>query len=238
MREHDGAGEAKHHQAEILGSVEFQREPGHRRARRRDHHRRDRTGDKRGNRCDRQRRSGAALLRHLMAVQAGHDRRRFARDVDQDGGGRAAVLRAVENTGQHDQRRGRRQRERERQQDRDGGDRCNAGQHADKRADQRAEKAEAEVGRRKRDCEAQWRDWQSGPLRRSTHCGHTGIGNPSTVTNRSTAKIASATAKSAFSRSRDVVSGEPRTDHHREACQRQTNDRQEHREQRDRYRDQ
>ena len=33
----------------------------------------------------------------------------LARHVDQDGGGRAAVLRAVEDAGQHDQRRGRRQ---------------------------------------------------------------------------------------------------------------------------------
>src|SRR4051812_18601064 len=34
-----------------------------------------------------------------------------------------------------------------------------------------------------------------------------------------------------------VVSSEPGTDHHREACQRQTDDRQQHREQRDRCRD-
>jgi hypothetical protein len=96
----------------------------------------------------------APLFRHLMAVETGHDRRRFARHVDQNGGGRAAVLRAVENSGQHDQRRRRRQRKRERQQDRDGRDRRDAGQHADQRSDQCAEKTEPKVGGRERDREA------------------------------------------------------------------------------------
>ena len=40
------------------------------------------------------------------------------------------------------------------------------------------------------------------PLPTAAHRGHTGIGSPSTVTNSSTAKIASTTASTAFSRSR------------------------------------
>ena len=70
-----------------------------------------------------------------------------------------------------------------------------------KRADQRAEKAEAEVGRRKRDREAR------GEIGNQVHAGA-----PLMVANldrqsehhdeQNTAKIASATAKSAFSRSR------------------------------------
>ena len=61
-------------------------------------------------RGDRQRRPGAALPRHLVAVDAGDDRRGLARQVDQDRGGRAAVLRAVIDAGQHDQRADRRRR--------------------------------------------------------------------------------------------------------------------------------
>ena len=192
----------EHHQAEIFGGIELQRQPGHRRARGRDHQCRDGAGDERGDRGDRQRRAGAALLRHLVAVEAGHDRRRFARHVDQDGRGRAAVLRAVENSGQHDQRRRRRQRERERQQDRDCGDRRDAGQHADQRADQRAEETETEVGRRERHREAgcEIGEQVHTPVRLTT--ARSGSASPSTLTNNTTANTASPTPSMAFSRSR------------------------------------
>ena len=93
-------------------------------------------------RRDRKRRAGAALPRHLVAVEAGDDRRGFARQVDQDRRGRAAILRAVEDAGQHDQAGHRLEVEGERQQHRDGGDRPDAGQHADQRADHRADKRE------------------------------------------------------------------------------------------------
>ncbi len=56
-------------------------------------------------RRDAERRTGAALPRHLVAVDGGDDRRRLARNVDQDRGGRAAVLRAVVDAGEQDQRR-------------------------------------------------------------------------------------------------------------------------------------
>ena len=47
--------------------------------------------------------------RHLVAVERGHHRGGLARKLDQDGGGRAAVLRAVIDAGEHDQRRDRRE---------------------------------------------------------------------------------------------------------------------------------
>src|SRR4029078_7915965 len=40
---------------------------------------------------------GASLLRHLVPVEAGHDRRGLARYVQQDRGRRAAIHRAVED---------------------------------------------------------------------------------------------------------------------------------------------
>ena len=55
----------------------------------------------------------------------------------QDRRRRAAVLRAVVDAGQHDQRRHRLQRIGRRQQHRDRRDRTDAGQHADQRAEQR-----------------------------------------------------------------------------------------------------
>ena len=54
--------------------------------------------------------AGAAIARHGVAVDAGDDRGGFARQVDQDRGGRATVLRAVIDAGQHDQRSHGRQR--------------------------------------------------------------------------------------------------------------------------------
>ena len=101
-----------------------------------------RAGEERAERRDRERRAGAALPRHLVAVDAGDDRGGFARQVDQDGRGRAAVLRAVKDAGEHDQPGDRLEMEGQRQQHRDGGDRADAGQHADQRADQGAREAQ------------------------------------------------------------------------------------------------
>ena len=102
MRQHHRADQAEHHQTEIFGRVEFQRERRQRHAKQAITIVADRAGDERGDGGDRQRRAGAALLRHLVAVDAGDDRRGFARHVDEDRGGRAAILRAVEDAGQHD----------------------------------------------------------------------------------------------------------------------------------------
>ncbi len=102
--EHHRAGEPEHHQAEILGGIELEREAAHRRARGRDHDGRDGARKERGDRGDRERGAGAALLRHLVAVEAGDDGRGFTRHVDKDRRGRTAILRAVENAREHDQR--------------------------------------------------------------------------------------------------------------------------------------
>ena len=109
---------------------------------------RDGAGEERADRRDGERRPRAALARHLVAVEAGDDRRRLAGQVHQDRRRRAAVLRAVVDAGQHDQRRDRRQREGHRQQHRDRRHRADAGQHADQRAEQHADEAVEEVERR------------------------------------------------------------------------------------------
>ena len=84
-------------------------------------------------------------LRHLVAVERGDDRGRLAGDVDQDRRGRAAILRAVIDAGEHDQRADRIEPEGDRQQHRDRRDRPDAGQHADQRADEAADEAEQDV---------------------------------------------------------------------------------------------
>ena len=145
VRQHDRGDEAEHHQREIIRRVELLRDRGERRAERRDEQRADAAGEERAERRDAERGAGAALLRHLVAVDAGDDRGRLARHVDQDRRGRAAVLRAVIDAGEHDQRRQRIEPEGDRQQHRDGRDRADAGQHADQRAEQAAEQREAEI---------------------------------------------------------------------------------------------
>jgi len=97
-----------------------------------------------------QRRASAATAGHLVAVDAGDDGRGLARQVDQDRGGRAAVLRAVEDAGEHDQARRRLEMERQRQQHRDGRNGTDAGQHADQGSDQRAGERKEHVRRRQR----------------------------------------------------------------------------------------
>ena len=83
-----------------------------------------------------------------MAVERSDHRGRLARNIDQDRRGRAAILRAVIDAGEHDQRADRRQAEGDRQQHRDGGDGADARQHADQRADQSADQAQQKVDRR------------------------------------------------------------------------------------------
>lgn len=108
-------------------------------------------------RGDGQRGAGAAVAGHLVAVQAGDHRGGLAGNVDQDGGGRTSVLRAVEDPGQHDEAGGRRHAEGERQQQRHGRHRADARQHADHGADQRADQAVQQVVPA-----ARWRSRSSG----------------------------------------------------------------------------
>ena len=154
-RQHHGEDQAHDHEREILGRAEDQRELGERGAERRDDEGRHGAGEERADGRDAERHAGAALAGHLVAVERGDHGGRLAGNVDQDRRGRAAVLGAVVDAGQHDQRAGRIEPEGDRQQHGDGGDRPDAGQHADQRADEAAEEGEAEVLQAERDAEAE-----------------------------------------------------------------------------------
>ena len=104
-----------------------------------DQERRHGAGEERADGRGGERHAGPPLPRHLVAVERGDHRRRLAGQVDQDRGRRAAVLRAVVDARQHDQRRDRRQRERDRQEHGDGRGRAEPGQHADQRAEEHAQ---------------------------------------------------------------------------------------------------
>jgi hypothetical protein len=155
LREHHGADQPEHHQGKVFGGSELERElgQGHR----------DAAismvatvpAKKEPSAAIAQRRAGLALARHLVAVEAGDHRGRFARHVEQDRRRRPAVLRAVVDAGQHDQRRHRLQRVGRRQQHRDRRDRADAGQHADQRAQQHADQCVQQVDRRQGDAEAE-----------------------------------------------------------------------------------
>ena len=137
--------QAQHHQREILGRAELERHVGKRRREQRQDHGRHRAGEERAQGGGRQGLAGPALLGHLIAVDRGHHRGAFARQVDQDRGGRAAVLGAVIDAREHDQGRDRRQREGQRQEHGDGGQRPQAGQHADRGAEQAADEGVEQV---------------------------------------------------------------------------------------------
>ena len=134
-------GEAEQHQREVLRRAEGERGPRERRREQREAERAERAGDERADRGDAERGAGAALQRHLVAVDAGHHRARFAGHADQHRGQRAAVLRAVVDAGEQDDRRGRVGAEGERQQQRDRRRRADARQHADHLPHQHAEEA-------------------------------------------------------------------------------------------------
>ena len=132
-----------------------------RRQRRRDdgeHQHAEGAADPRSDRGDAERGAGAALLRHGVAVDAGHHRGRFARDAHQDRGGGAAILRAVIDAGEHDDGLRGVEPEGHRQQDRNAGERADAGQHADQRADQAAEKGVPDIARHARRPKSRDRD--------------------------------------------------------------------------------
>jgi hypothetical protein len=144
-RQHDREAQTHHHQRKILGRAEQQRELGQRRAERGDDDGGNAAGEEGAERRRAERDAGAALLGHLVAVQRGDDRGRLAGDVHQDGRRRAAVLGAVIDAGEHDQRAHRIEPEGDRQQDGDGRDRADARQHADQRADETAGEAQGDV---------------------------------------------------------------------------------------------
>jgi hypothetical protein len=80
-----------------------------------------------------------------VTVDGGHRGGRLAGQVDQDGRGRAPVLGAVIDAGQHDQRSDRLQAEGDRQQHGDRRRRPDAGQHADRRTEHDADEAVEDV---------------------------------------------------------------------------------------------
>ncbi len=131
---------------------------GERCERRRDnskHQHAERAADPRANRCNAKRGAGAAFLGHGIAVDAGHHRRCLAGNAHQDRCGGAAILRAVIDTGEHDDRLRGVQTEGHRQQDGDARERTDARQHADERANQATEKRVPRVGRQQGDREAE-----------------------------------------------------------------------------------
>ena len=85
-----------------------------------------------------ERRPRAAVARHLGALQRGDDGARLARRVQQDGGGGAAVHRAVPHAAEQDEGARRAHLEGDGQQQRHGERRPDAGQHAHRRAEQAA----------------------------------------------------------------------------------------------------
>jgi hypothetical protein len=89
--------------------------------------------------------------RHRVAFDRGHDRAGLAGGVEQDGGGRAAVLGAVVDAAEHDEGRRRLEPESRRQEKRDGGRGPDARQYADGGAQRHADDRPHQDGRRERD---------------------------------------------------------------------------------------
>ncbi len=147
VRQRDRGDEAEHDQREVLGRAEVQRRARERRGGEREDEGGDGAGEERAERGGGERRAGLALPRHLVAVDGGDRGGRFAGQVDQDRGGRAAVLRAVVDAGEHDERGDRREGEGDRQQHRDGRGRADPGQHPDEGAEQHADEAVEQVDR-------------------------------------------------------------------------------------------
>ena len=114
----------------------------------------DGAGDERADGGGGQRLGAAALARHHVAVDGGDDRARFARRVEQDRGGRAAIHGAVVDAAEHDEGGGGIELGGDRQEQRHGERRADARQHADGGADRDAQRRPEQVHRRQRHGEA------------------------------------------------------------------------------------
>ena len=167
--------QAEHEQSGVFRRPEPERDGRERRRDQGQHHHAECAADPGADRRDAERRAGAAFLRHGVAVDAGHHRRGFARNAHQDRGGRAAILRAVIDAGEHDDGLRGVEAEGHRQQDGNAGQRPDARQHADQRADQAAEKRVPQVGRRKGDgkavCQAEEGGFHGDPRIRAARPG-------------------------------------------------------------------
>lgn len=125
--QHHGADQAQDHQGKVFGRTEFESQFGQWWCESSQNQRAHTTSEKRAQSGSSQRRSRSTFSGHLVTVNTGHHRGRFTRQIHQNGGGRTAVLRAVINTGQHDQRRHRRQGVGSRQQHGNRGHRTHPG---------------------------------------------------------------------------------------------------------------
>ena len=135
--------------------------------------------------------------------------------VDQDGGGRAAVLGAVVDAGQHDQRRDRRQGEGRRQQHRDGGHRPQPGQDAHQGAEQDADEADGQVGEGHGRLQAQRQVGEElhGEVYPPNQEPKMGMGTPRPFTNTRAQKTAAPTASGTADRreNRGLAQADPIT---------------------------
>jgi hypothetical protein len=146
--------QSKHEQRGVFGRTEAQREGRERRRHDREHNDAEGGRDERPDGRDAERRAGPATLRHRIAVDARHHGGGLARDAHEDRCGRAAVLRAVIDAGEHDHGLGRVEAEGERQQNADAGQRTDPGENADQRANQAADERVPQDVRLQRDGEA------------------------------------------------------------------------------------
>ena len=153
--EGDRGDEAEDDQREVLGRPEVERGPGEGRGGEGEDEGRDGAREEGAERGGGEGGPGLALLRHLVAVDGGDGGGGFAGEVDEDRRRRAAVLRAVVDAGEHDERGDRRQGEGDRQQHRDRRGRPDAGKDADEGAEQHADEAVEQVDRRERRLEAE-----------------------------------------------------------------------------------
>jgi hypothetical protein len=146
-------GEAEQHQGEIFRRPEAQGVLGDRRRQDGQHDHAERAGDERGDRRNRERRSGAALAGHRVAVEARHQRRGFAGHVHQYGCDRAAVHAAVVDAAHEDHGGNRVHAEDERNEDGKRRDRTDARQRADQCPDDDTHRDDEEVHGTERDPE-------------------------------------------------------------------------------------
>src|SRR5262249_48604785 len=140
-----GANDAEPHRGKILRRSETNGDRRDRRRKERHHDHAECAGDERADRRDPQGRAGAPLLRHLVTVETGHDRRGLAWDVEKDRGRRAAIHSAAQDRAEHHHSADRRHGERDRQQQGERRERAHAREHAHQRPDQAAEKAEKKI---------------------------------------------------------------------------------------------
>ena len=152
----DGGDEQDAEQGEggVLGWPEVEGPARHQRSGEAEHDDRDRGPDERADGGDTERGAGLPLLGQREAVEDRDDRRRLAGKPEQDGRDRAAVLGAVVDAGQHDDRRNRVDGVHDGQQDRHRRRGAEPRQHADQHADEHADQAVEQVLRLGDDAEA------------------------------------------------------------------------------------